>query len=132
MIYCRLASERLSVLDERQVIGTLLQQHPYALFVFSNLAYDAWHFVNVKVAAPRETEENRDAGRRRLFRRITVAPGELLRTAAERLASLDVETVDGGSRASALAIQQRHDEAFDVDKVTRAFYRRYSEVFDEV
>jgi type I restriction-modification system DNA methylase subunit len=132
VIYCRLASERLSVLEERQVIGTLLQQHPYALFVFSNLAHDAWHFVNVKVAAPRDTEENRDAGRRRLFRRITVAPGELLRTAAERLSLLDVETVDGGSRASALAIQQRHDEAFDVDKVTRAFYKRYSEVFDEV
>jgi hypothetical protein len=132
VIYCRLASDRLSVTEERQVIGTLLQQHPYALFVFSNRAYDAWHFVNVKIAAPREAEENRDAGRRRLFRRITVAPGELLRTAAERLALLDVEGVDGGSRASALALQQRHDEAFDVDKVTRAFYKKYSEVFEEV
>lgn len=132
VIYCRLAGDRLSLTAERQVISLLLQQHPYALFVFSNQAQDSWHFVNVKVAVPRDAEENRDAGRRRLFRRITVAPGELLRTAAEQLATVDVERVEGGERASALALQQRHDDAFDVDKVTRRFYTTYREVFQDV
>jgi hypothetical protein len=133
VVYVRLASNQLLIGDERPVIAQLLRDHPYALFVVSNRAQDRWHFVNVKVAAPKETEENRDPQKRRLFRRITVAPGERLRTAAERLSMLDLEEVQGDLLGvSALAIQARHDEAFDVEAVTRQFYRRYREVFEQV
>lgn len=52
VIYARLASDRLPVGMERPVVTTLLREHPYTLFVFSNAARDRWHFVNVRVAPP--------------------------------------------------------------------------------
>ena len=73
VIYARLRSDRLLLTPERSVVSRLLQDHPYALFVFSNDGQDRWHFLNVKY------DERRD--RRRLFRRITVGPEERLRTA---------------------------------------------------
>ena len=47
-----------------------------------------------------------DAKRRQLYRRISVAPGDRLRTASERIAMLDLETI--GAHASPLTIQDRH------------------------
>lgn len=52
------------------------------MFVFSNAAQDRWHFLNVKYDEKSE--------KRRLFRRITVGPGERLRTASERVARGEV------------------------------------------
>jgi len=133
VIYCRMAADTLRVADERPVVARLLREHPYALFVFSTRARDRWHFVNVKIASRGEGDDDRDPQRRRLFRRITVAPGEHLRTAAERISLLDVATVRGGvAAATALELQQRHDEAFDVEAVTREFYRDYRRVFEQV
>lgn len=115
VIYARLASDRLLIGHERPVVSRLLNDHPYALFVISNKPQDRWHFLNVKY------DEHRD--KRRLFRRITVQPGDGLRTATERLQMLDVASIDRGLFGiSALQIQNRHDEAFDVEKVTKAFY----------
>lgn len=132
VLYCRMAAERLSVSEERHVVTRLLREHPYSLFVFSNRAQDAWHFVNVKIAVPWEGEEAQEPGRKRLFRRISVERNELNRTGAERLTELEVERFPTGDHASPLVIQEIHDHAFDVDKVTRAFYQRYREVFDRV
>ncbi|MFL5542939.1 MAG: Eco57I restriction-modification methylase domain-containing protein, partial [Longimicrobiaceae bacterium] len=132
VLYCRMAAERLSVAQERQVVGELLRRHPCALFVFANRAEDAWHFVNVKIGVPHEGEEHREAGRRRLLRRIAVEPGEPNRTGAERLAEIAAAKLPGGAAASPLAIQEVHDHAFDVEKVTRAFYQKYREVFGQV
>ena len=110
VLYARLGSDELPLGLERPVITQLLRDHPYALFVFSNRAQDRWHFLNVKIALERETEENRDPQRRRLFRRITVAPGERPRTAAERLSMLDIAGITPNLLSvSALAIQQQHD-----------------------
>ncbi len=115
VIYGRLASDRLLLGAERPVVTRLLREHPYALFVFSNKAQDRWHFLNVKYA---DTPE-----KRRLFRRITVHAGEGQRTASERLALLDLASFERDMFGlSALEIQQRHDEAFDVEKVTKDFY----------
>jgi hypothetical protein len=47
----------------------------------------------------------------------------------ERLSLLDVDDI--GSE-SPLAIQTRHDEAFDVEKVTEKFFNKYREVFEAV
>jgi len=49
VIYARLQSRRLLVGDERTVVNQLLNNHPYALFVFSNNEQDQWHFINVKI-----------------------------------------------------------------------------------
>jgi len=132
VLYCRMAAERLSVAAERQVVTVLLREHPYALFVFSDRAEEAWHFVNMKIAVPREAEENRDVARRKVFRRIAVVPGEPNRTGAEQLLRIDAESVPGGGAASPLAIQEIHDHAFDVEKVTKAFYDSYQQVFGRV
>jgi len=132
VLYCRMAAGRLSLAEERQLVTLLLREHPYALFVFSNRAQDEWHFVNVKIAFTNQGEENRDPARRRLFRRIAVVRGELNRTGAERLVELDTAKLPGGDGASPLAIQEVHDHAFDVDKVSREFYQTYRAVFEDV
>src|SRR5258708_1155025 len=77
VIHARLNSDKLLMGMERPVVSRLLQNHPYALFVFSNAKQDRWHFLNVKY--------DDDVQRRRLFRLITVGPEERLRTASERL-----------------------------------------------
>lgn len=123
VIYVRLASDRLLQTHERPVVTRLLRDHPFSLFVFSNRQQDRWHFINVK--------HDPNVEKRRLFRRITVGPEERLRTASERIARLDTELV--GSDLSALApfaVQQQHDEAFDVEAVTRQFFDDYKVVFN--
>jgi len=127
VFYGRLhSSGRLHLSDERAVVTQLLRDHPYALFVFSDAEQRHWHFVNVKYDPVAEQIRER----RRLFRRISVGPDERLRTAAERIEMLNTEsTGELFADLSALALQHRHDEAFDVEKVTREFYSRYEKVF---
>lgn len=116
VVYCRLESDALLRGHERPIVNRLTREHPYALFVFSNKGRTDWHFLNVKY--------DEEADKRRLLRRITVRPGEGLRTAAERMQMLDLETISPDLFAlSPLTIQQRHDDAFDVEKVSKDFYR---------
>ncbi len=118
IIYARLNSDKLLLGLERPVVSTLLRNHPYALFVVSNSAQQQWHFINVRA--------DKDLEKRRLFRRITIGKDERLRTAAERLEMLDLA---GLTDLSPLSIQQRHDDAFDVEAVTRLFFDEYRGVF---
>jgi|SRR5882724_49291 len=116
VIYCRLASDALARGFERPVVTQLLREHPYALFVFSNKGQTDWHFLNVKYDDQVE--------RRRLFRRITVRRGAGLRTATERLQLLDLAEIHPELFGiTPLAIQQRCDAAFDVETVTKDFFR---------
>lgn len=125
VIYGRLTSDKLLRGDERQVVSKMLQDHPYALFVFSNSNQEYFHFLNVKY--------DDDVQKRRLFRRITVGPNERLRTASERIALLDLAGIRPNLFGlSSLAVQQRHDEAFDVEPVTREFFSEYRRIFEEV
>src|SRR5205823_4895818 len=125
IIHARLVSDRLPTGAERPVVSRLLQQHPYALFVFSNGQQNRWHFLNIKYDG--------DIHKRRIFRRITVGPDERLRTASERLTMLDLESISAdASHVSPLAIQTRHDEAFDVEPVTREFFQQYGRIFETV
>jgi len=134
VVYARLHSDdRLHLVDERAVVNRLLRDHPYALFVFSDAGQRNWHFVNVKLVREAEDEANQDPKVRRLFRRISVGPYERLRTASERIATIDLESVERDLFGlSPLAIQRRHDEAFDVEKVTREFYRRYKTLYEKI
>jgi len=128
ILYCRLAADRLRLTDERAVVNRLLREHPYALFVFSDRSQTRWHFVNVKEGA--KTPEGAERKGRRLLRRIAIGPEERLRTATERISMLDVATLPPMLfGVSPLAIQQRHDEAFDVEAVTEAFFEDYKRVF---
>ena len=131
ILYARLNSEAPRKTDERRLIAHLQTRFPHALYVFSNLAQDHWHFVNVKLV--REERGQRKA--RHLFRRITIAPDEKLRTAAERIAMLDLEILDtaalfeNAQLLTPLDISNQHDAAFDVDTVTAQFFADYQRVF---
>ena len=120
LIYTRLKSDSLLLTDERPIITRLLRDYPYALFIFSNNNQTHWHFVNAKFD-PEHPEK------RRLYRRITISPDEKLRTASERIAMLDAESLD-----SPLEIQSLHDDAFDVEAVTNEFFKSYQSVFQRL
>jgi hypothetical protein len=138
ILYACLASDRLRLSDERVVVNRLLREYPYALFVFSDKDQKRWHLVNVKdaprlasalTAGPSPTGRGKSPPRL-LFRRIALGPEERLRTAAERLALLDTATMQRELFGlSPLAIQKAHDEAFDVEAVTRDFFVHYAKVF---
>ena len=123
VIYIHLNADRLLLTAERPIISRLLGDHPYALFIFSNNEQSHWHFVNVKY-------DTHDAKKRRLFRRITISPYEKLRTASERIAMLDLESISPLLETiPPLEIQTRHEEAFDVEAVTNQFFEDYQSVF---
>jgi adenine-specific DNA-methyltransferase len=123
VIYTHLATDRLSRGVERAIVEqTLHKLHPYTFFVFANRDLTQWDLVNVKYSAG---DEDEDSVRRRTIRRIHVGPAERLHTAAQRLALLAVPASD----TSALELQSLHDQAFDVEEVTKQFYRDYVEVF---
>jgi len=122
VVYSRLPQERLLLGQERPVVNALLKEHPYALFIFSNQSQNYWHFINVKYDIEME--------KRRLFRRITVGPEERLRTAAERISMLDLQSIQPDMFGlQPLTIQSRHDEAFDVEAVTKQFFEEYKAIF---
>ena len=122
VIYARMRSDRLPLGHERPIVSRFTKDHPYALFIISNEDQDLWHFINVKF--DEETEK------RRQFRRITVGPDERLRTASERLALLDLSSISPDLFGlPPLTIQERHDEAFDVEAVTKEFFHLYGDAF---
>jgi hypothetical protein len=125
VIYARLSSEPLLAGLERLVITQLLKDHPYALFIFSNANQEQWHFLNVKYDVKQE--------KRQVLRRITVGPGEQLRTATERLSLLDLQGISADlEELTPLEIQECHDKAFDVEAVTKKFFEQYRLVFEQV
>ncbi len=145
VVYGRLEADRLLLGPQRLVVTHLLRDHPYALFIFSDKSQTHWHFVNVRyerTPTPGPSPSQVEGGKsRRVFRRITVGPYERLRTATERISLLDIAGLPpakmGDYRTpdlfgvSPLAIQQRHDDAFDVEAVTRRFFTAYRTIFEQ-
>ena len=122
VVYSRLASDKLLLGHERPIVSKLLHDHPYALFVFSNSKQDYFHFLNVKY--------DDDVQKPRLFRRITVGPHERLRTASECIARLDLADLSPDLFGlSPLAIQKRHDDAFNVEPVTEEFFKTFVRLY---
>ena len=125
VVYSRLAKDKLSLSDERIVTARLLKNHPYGLFVFSDRTQTHWHFLNVQMADEEE--------KRKLYRRVTVGPNEKMRTACQVVSQLDLASIPADLFGlSPLVIQERHDQAFDVEPVTEEFYRTYHTIFDTV
>jgi hypothetical protein len=58
---------------------------------------------------------------------------ERLRTASERIALLDLESVGADLFAlSPLAIQKRHDEAFNKEPLTKDFFKRFDQALEAI
>ena len=140
VIYVKLKTEKLRKTDERQIITHLQTRYPDALYVFSNCEQDHWHFVNVKLTREKqESTEQQRLKQRDLFRRITIAPDERLRTAAERITMIDLEDMgepdtlfQSRELLIALEIREGHEQAFNVKKVTEAFFEDYKRVFKKL
>jgi len=125
IVYGRLTTNHLPLGQERLVVNQLLRNHPYALFILSNNKQDRWHLINIKYDA--------EIAKRRLFRRISISAEEHLRTAAERIALLDLQSIQPDMFGlNPLTIQARHDNAFDVEAVTTKFFEAYKQVFEGV
>ncbi len=134
IIYTQLRTDKPQKTDERRFIAHCQTRFPHALYIFSNPAQDHWHFVNVKAVSAKRKELKP----KYLFRRITIASHERLRTAAERIAMLDIEMLHDShaenlftadDTVTPLEIAKLHDDAFDVEAVTEAFFQEYKGVF---
>jgi hypothetical protein len=128
VIYCRLLpapghlASPLSLVAERSVVGRLLPEHPFALFIFSDPGERTWHLVNVP--------HYPGPARRRLHRRIVIGPHHCLRTASLRVALLDLAAPDRDqAHLSPSQIQQRHDDAFDVEALAKQFFQDFYDLF---
>jgi hypothetical protein len=117
ILYAELDGPRLDYTRQRALATQLLKTFPDALFVFARQATLAnadgaeIHLVNVKADTPAD---------RRVFRRFRLGPGEHYRTAAERLALLDLTATP---HLTTLDLRDRLDAAFDVEAVTKQFYQ---------
>ena len=115
----------LSLSAERLAVTLILKAYaakPYVLFVFSSADEAHWHFVNVKEGGRISENEKGARSVRRVLRRLAIGPNERLRTAAQKIASLDVSVVAPGLFGVApLALQRQHDLAFDVEKSPARF-----------
>jgi len=113
IIYCEMG--KLYKTEERRIISKITRDHQFILVIFTDSKN--WHFVNMKF----DLEAKKPT---RLFRRIVierdVAPG---RTIIDRFMLLALE-----KRLSFFEVQRKHDEAFDVEAVTRQFFKQYREI----
>lgn len=115
IILCHI--KRLLKGDEREIFNQVASRYPHALLIFTDLDFSDWHFTNLKYVEEKKPKLKRKT---RPFRRIVVGKTERLRTAAERIAMLEVSGSD-----SPLVIHRNCDRAFDVQEVTREFYQDF-------
>jgi hypothetical protein len=136
VIHVRLNSAgKLSLTTERKIMERLKKSYPYSLYVFSDAEDRLWHFVNAPLDPEAQAPGNLSG--RKQYRRIVVGPGESFRTATERISLLTVDDLAEKSRQepeelAPLAVHAAHEEAFDVEAVTKEFFREYRRVFESV
>ncbi|MCD6204333.1 MAG: hypothetical protein J7L22_01585, partial [Candidatus Marinimicrobia bacterium] len=126
VFWVRMKREHLIRTAERTIIHKLTGEFPYNMIIFSNQSDTEWDFVNVKLAVNKESEDNKESRKRQIFRRIRISETERLRTATERISKIKVPE----ESISELELQKRHDEAFDVEQVTTAFFEEFKTVFN--
>jgi hypothetical protein len=119
-IHARLSTPgKFSLTTERRIMERLKRSFPYSLYAFSDAEAKLWHFVNAPL----------DAG--------TQGPGERFRKATERISLLSVDDLAESSGRepedlTPLPVHAAHDKAFDVEEVTKEFFRMYRRVFENV
>jgi len=125
IIWVRLNSDRLLRTAQRTIINLINYHFPYNMIIFSNLDDNVWDFINMKSVKEKESEEDKEPKKRQFLRRIRIDQQERLRTAVERISFLKVP--EAGIHH--FDLQKQHDEAFDVEKVTDAFFNEFKIIF---
>ncbi|KQC11184.1 MAG: hypothetical protein APR54_02915 [Candidatus Cloacimonas sp. SDB] len=116
IIYCRLPKLLKGI--ERPISEQISKSYPNNLLIFADEQNQEFHFTNLKTT---EQIKSNIPAPYRPFRRIVIGEYENLRTAAERIELLKIESDD----ESAVMINIKHDKAFDVEAVSRDFYKDY-------
>ena len=117
IILCTL--DRLLKTNERPIAQQLTRTYYHAIVVFTDPERSAWHFCNLKHIET-DPEQQEIARRIRPFRRMVVGETERLRTTSEQLGETAAESGD-----TALDLHLKMDSAFDVEAVTRRFYKDF-------
>src|SRR5438477_2269408 len=112
--------------NQRTIILQLRKTFPDALYIFvkpQTFGRDQGAQINIVQARLRAPVQGEEAATlsRLLLRRFRFGPGERYRTAAERLAKLDLGAVKS---RTAIAITQLCNEAFDKEALTNEFFKK--------
>jgi hypothetical protein len=123
VIYGTLRDFNLS--NQRTIILQLRKTFPDALYVFAKpqtFGRDQGAQINIVHARLRAAAQDEVAtASRLLLRRFRFGPGERYRTAAERLAKLDLSTLKSRTAAAITALC---NEAFDKEALTNEFFKK--------
>jgi len=106
---------------ERKIIKSISGYYPENIIVFTNKEGNETHFINTKYIKKEKKSVVRG------FRRITVGKTDRLRTAAERLS--DIYADEG---ISTLTLMTKCEEAFDIEAVSKEFYKEFVEKYKEL
>ncbi len=104
---------------QREIIGQLQNDYPYSLIVFSDKEERFYDFCNLKLLVTEDGEKRTT----QLLRRIHIETGSPKRTAVERLALLKADS------DNFFELNEQHNKAFDVDAVTKEFYKKYEGLY---
>ncbi|HPB34581.1 MAG TPA: hypothetical protein PLW61_07440, partial [Caldisericia bacterium] len=123
IFFIHLDLDKLTNTPQREIIKKLeTYGYPFGLFIFSNeKSPRTLHFVNVKYEEKKEERE-------KIIRRMVIEEGGGFRTYSERLSLIEIED----ENLTPLEIQVKHNEAFDVDKVTEEFFNRYKDILEKI
>jgi len=115
ILYGQLSDDSLLRSAERHIIQRLYKDDPTfrGLLIFSDRREKQWEIVNIKT--------RKDDSRRMVLRRMRVGM-DAVRTATERLATVEIGEAEE-STITPEEIDARHEKAFQVEPVTKAFYR---------
>lgn len=102
---------------QRQAVEALRARYPFALFIFADASLDNWHWVFSKPAP--------GAGKRAL-RRMEIGNDPRLHTIAERLELLRNKLPACANQGAVAALVE---EAFDVEAISKTFFREYQEQY---
>ena len=106
---------------ERETVKSISRYYPENIIIFTNKENNEAHFINTKYIG--KDKERKARG----FRRITIGKTDRLRTAAERLSNIYAD--DG---ISTLALMAKCEEAFDIEAVSKEFYKEFVEKYKEL
>lgn len=104
--------EKLARTVQRTVLHQILKHYPDCVVIFSDPGEEEFHITNARYDSQSTLPF--------VLRRIVVGATEKLRTASERLELTYAEDGDTATRLKA-----KHDDAFDVELVTKQFFKDY-------
>ena len=119
VILCTL--DRLLKTKERPIAQQVMSTYYHSLIVFTDPLHSEWHLCNFKHVEKKDNHKHREIARRiRPFRRMVVGETERYRTMSGQLCNTKVEAGDSG-----IDLHIKMDAAFDVEAVSRNFYRDF-------